>query len=78
MINARAIAAQLKAQQDVMNANFQQEKEPLLDALKEIQRIRRETCLLCLAYSDERCIYPNIKCSWHKVRTIVEGVLHEK
>ena len=78
MIDARAIAAQLKAQQDVMNANFQQEKEPLLNALKEIQRICRKTCLACLAYSDNRCISPKSDCSWQQIRNILKGVLHEK
>lgn len=77
MIDARATAAQLKAQQDVMNANFQQEKKSLLNALKEIQRIRRETCLLCGAYSPKRCNPDNKECSWHKIRTILKGVLHE-
>ena len=77
MIDARAIAAQLKAQQDVMDANFQQEKESLLNVLKEIQRIRRETCLSCGVYSAKRCNPDNKECSWHKVRNILKGVLHE-
>lgn len=37
MTYGRAIAAQLKAQQDVMNANFKQEKESLINALKLIK-----------------------------------------
>lgn len=77
MTYGRAVAAQLRAQQDVMNANFKQEKESLLNALKEIQHIRRETCLSCLAYSDKRCIPTNNECPWHKVRNILKGVLYE-
>lgn len=77
MIDGRAIAAQLKAQQDVMNANFKQEKESLLNVLKEIQRVRRETCLACGAYSNRRCTPSGKECPWHKVRNILKGALHE-
>ena len=77
MIYESAIAAQLKAQQDIMNADFQQEKKLLLNALKEIQHICRKTCLVCLAYSDKKCIYPNNECSWQQIRNILKGVLHE-
>lgn len=74
MTYGRAIAAQLKAQQDVMNANFKQEKESLVNALKLIKVEQERICTLC-----KHCI--NITCSdscaWQQIRNILKGVSRE-
>ena len=74
MIYGSAIAAQLKAQQDVMNANFQQEKESLLNAFKAIQLRQDKACHNCTLAESILCTKD---CLWYQVKIIVKGVLHE-
>lgn len=69
-----ATAAQLKAQQDVMNANFRQEKEPLLQALRSIHSIQKDACCKCITFSSEMCY---TTCPWQQICNILKGVSHE-
>lgn len=74
MTYGRAIAAQLKAQQDVMRANFQQEKESLLNAFKAIQLRQDKACHNCTLANSILCTED---CFWYQVKIILKGVLHE-
>ena len=74
MTYGRAIAAQLKAQQDVMQANFQQEKESLLNAFKAIQLRQDKACHNCTLAKSILCTED---CFWYQVKIILKGVLHE-
>ena len=74
MTYGRAIAAQLKAQQDVMNANFQQEKESLVNALKLVKLHQRQNCARCVNAMNDVC---SEQCSWQQIRNILKGVAHE-
>lgn len=74
MTYEQAIVAQLKAQQDVMNTNFQQEKEHLLSALKAIQLRQYKACHNCTLAESILCTKD---CFWYQVKIILKGVFHE-
>lgn len=74
MTYGRAIAAQLKAQQDVMNANFQQEKESLIKALRLIKVEQERFCAHCINGTNITC---SDFCAWQQIRNILKGVSHE-
>lgn len=74
MTYKQVIAAQLKAQQNVMNVNFQQEKEPLVNALKLIKAEQERICTLCKHCLNTTC---SDSCAWQQIRNILKGVSHE-
>lgn len=74
MTYGRAIAAQLKAQQDIMNVKFKQEKEPLVSALKLIKTEQERFCTHCINRANITC---SDFCAWQQIHNILKGVSHE-